>query len=70
MKVVTATSDQRTVTLEATIDELVVLYDATRKGRRSKMQEQALLDFGNLLRESDRDLKSVIEAADPDAGTE
>lgn len=49
MKVTTKPMTERTVTLEATMDELVVLYDATRKGRRTKAQEQALLDFGDAL---------------------
>ncbi len=69
MKVVTQSNSQRIVTLEATIDELVVLYDATRKGRRSRAQEQALLDFGDLLRASDADLDGII-VEDDDASAE
>ena len=69
MKVTTQPVSERSVTLEATMDELVVLYDATRKGRRNREQEKALLDFGDLLRASDGNLASILDAA-ADAGTE
>ena len=70
MKVITKTNEQRTVVIEATIDELVTLYDATRKGRRTKAQERALLEFGDLLRESDVDLAAVALEIEEDAGAE
>ena len=68
MRVTTKPVSERTVTLEASMEELEVLYDATRKGRRTRPQEQALLDFGDALAAAVPELLADSEPAD--AGTE
>lgn len=67
MKVTTKPVAERSVTLEATMDELVVLYDATRKGRRTRGQENALLAFGDALAAA---VPIVPAQEQGDAGTE
>ena len=64
MKVISKPADERIVTLEATLVELIVLYDATRKGRRTREQERALLAFGDALRAADKDVDAAISAAE------
>ncbi len=53
MEVKSKTSDDREVTITASIDELFLLYQATREGRKSKPQQRALALFGDALREAD-----------------
>lgn len=68
MRVKTQPVAERTVTLDATMEELQELYDATRKGRRTRGQEAALLMFGDALLEAVPELLS--EPGGDDAGAE
>ena len=37
------------ITLHLTLDEVVAIYDATRKGRRTQREQQVLLELGDAL---------------------
>ena len=67
MKVLSETSRDRQITVSATIDELATLYDATRKGRRSKAQEKILLEFGDALLNSDPALQRLVALDEEEA---
>lgn len=64
MKVTVEPVLERTVTLTASLEELSTLYDATRKGRRTRPQEEALLSFGDAMSAAVPELVSV--AIEPD----
>ena len=67
MRVTSNPVSERSVTLDATLDELIELYDATRKGRRTRGQEKALLEFGDALRAADSDVDAAISAAEEES---
>lgn len=62
MQVITKTSSDREVTLQATLDELVELYDAVKSGGRSSKKANRIRDdFAELLKASDKDLETILE---------
>jgi hypothetical protein len=64
MKVKSETSDQRRLTIEASLAELRELYEATRQGRRTKSQQRALERFGDALVHAEPALMAQIAFAD------
>lgn len=60
MKVTNEQITERRIIVEASLEELAVLFEATRKGRRTRAEELALSDFGDHLKASDTDLAAMI----------
>lgn len=63
MKVSIASPPTREVRIETTLDELVELYQATRRGKRTDAQRTLLEWFGDQLLLADQDLAAIVEAA-------
>ena len=49
VKITAETPSDRIVTIEANLDWLQCLYDASRQGRRSIIEQASLTQFGNQL---------------------
>lgn len=60
MKIHSITPNNRIIQIEADLDELGVLYDATRRGRRSDKEQATLERFGDAMLDSDPSLKEWI----------
>jgi len=59
--------EARTVTIDGTVEEFALIYAATRPGRRTNAQLDALKMLGNLIRVSDSgiaDAGTLLEAED------
>lgn len=62
MKVKTETPEGRTVTIEATIDELVELHQGLIRKRKTAKDKELLNELAGAMLESDTDLRTIVEA--------
>lgn len=55
---------EREVTISGSLDELALLYQATRQGRRTKVEQRKLAELGDALIAGDADLAALVAAAE------
>lgn len=63
MKVITTSSNDRVVTIEATLEELAALYEALVRKKRTRSDIETLHQFARQLSTNDPDLGARIVAA-------
>lgn len=70
MKVKTEAPEARTVTIEATIDELVDLHTGLTRNRKTARDKAILAELALALFDSDPDLKTIVTAIMEEEGAE